>query len=157
MHGLRHNSEFGISAKALGGGCGEPVYHWKPANCYSVTRVGISLLTTRRQRSRNWWPQQRKSRTGASLDLGFGDQTRAALRPLPCWIDHNSLRAVVTPAGRLRFAAASKLLLWSQFFERWSAPDGPHKLRRYPVLIPSTAGYDSGCSARNSNRSKKAL
>ena len=31
----------------------------------------------------------------------------------------------MTPTGRLRFAAASKMLLWSHFFERWSAPDGP--------------------------------
>ena len=37
---------------------------------------------------------------------------------LPCWIDDNALWGVITPAGRLRCAAASKLLLWSQFFKR---------------------------------------
>tara|TARA_R110001599_G_scaffold353781_1_gene597593 strand:+ start:2539 stop:2679 length:141 start_codon:yes stop_codon:yes gene_type:complete len=40
-----------------------------------------------------------------------------------CWIDEYGLWAVFTPAGRLRRAAASKLL--AQFVERWFDPDGP--------------------------------
>lgn len=50
-------------------------------------------------------------------------RTRRIADTGPCWIDDCSLRAAITPAGRLCCAAASKLL--SQFFERWFAPDEP--------------------------------
>lgn len=41
----------------------------------------------------------------------------APWRPLPCWIDDYSLRAVITPAGLRRFAARLKTLLESRFVE----------------------------------------